>query len=331
MIIQVPFQYELQIRLPRHRHFMPVYVEDTHPLEIREIADAIHVARTPAFEYGDRTPTDYWFWDGSFWAVCKDEGREQQPVTLQTYVAAGGRMAGAPALSGSSPPYRGQVFASENDIPAKEIRGSQRDEEIAVLDQAALQVISVDGLVLRRASEPVIHASVENLNSGGHYVYLDYEELDRAVSRRGKSLIWRLDQYDRIMRTHAAALDAEPSSRPAPEIFRPDLLTWDRERAMFWAEVDYDLKRYVERGLGEVSIEEFAAYATLRDRLRAAENRSESDLEAVREAVLHLMSFAVDPGDPWPPFSGIRKAIDEIDLARAEAMEAEHQLGSINL
>lgn len=345
MIVEVPILYSVEYKRPRSGTVRSADIASTHFVDIPEVLDAALVAEIDADGWladddGALPRHKVYHIDGEFWATTfvDDRGdRSREIVTTDTYKEAvrGPREAVLPGMPiiGSRPALwmkKGEhYYDSEEDIMAKVILSSKRDDACADAAARAADLRVFDGMVLRRASEPVYQTKW--LGSDELYVrhrFLHQVIADQAHMASADYLhVWRLDQFDAMVeRLEAIRVAANHSRLRAVEVHRPDLLSYDRWQLLTVSQFNRDLKNYRERhAFDEDSVERFSAFAALRDKGELADDASrESIAESIRLALRLHMALGISPDVHGPFDSSIRhhESMVEDDLRRSEQMDS---------
>jgi len=324
MIVHVGFHYSMQVKLPRKIKATQVYVSDTIPVELHEPTDAALVVQLPSDM--DIPPLsdkdDIYFWDDKWWHPARHNysGEPRYRLRLEDHL-------GALRENGSSDsivlfqqhgrvPYGTQIHGSVEEVGAREICSSMRDDVIAGIQSRSNCYIVIDGVVMQQCSEPVITASMESMHQRrGFFLYANYDFLANKQQHRRFDVqnTWRLDQFDKMIAHHKQAMEGRSARRFAKvgpdvevsfdhglepvNVLRPEFLTWDRERAWFWASFDNDMSIYAGGNFSRSSVDEFTLYANLRDGAPLIDRKNEDAIERMIDLVLPLSRYLQACGD----------------------------------
>lgn len=274
MIINVPYFYEMEVKLPRRGHPTTIQIADVHPVAFEQVDSPELVARILS-ETPKRADQEIVHHDGDFWttlnvlahasSVTEDAAKQalEAPKRHPSFrLFEGERHHGIP------------YYEDASEVVIREVLSSAKDETIRAIERAARDFIVVDGLVRRRMAEPVLEVRLE---SAGEGYRLEVQCVPVPETLSHPSSYWRLDDYDRMNASYQelfANYDLEPTRLPRPEVHRPDLLEWNREREMLWAALDDELGRFVKNDMPEAKKESLVAYADLRDLLRNGDRKS---------------------------------------------------------
>ena len=307
MIVNVPFFYDLIVKLPRRPNTHAFLVRDTHPVMLREVEDAVHVAEIPRNTFLDDLSDndDVYFWNDRWWHpvrtnVSQEPNRRVDVAETIKSLEEDGKAMGV-TLFGRQKPWRDTIRDTIEEIGAREIVSSTKADMIADIEKNTENYVLIGGEIMRPCSEPMIIASIERKHAGpGYFLYAKHGYADNLYNRDAMPYNrWRLDEYDRMMASMKAIkrrgeVDLETSLQPAI-VHRPDLLTWDRERSTFWHFFDSDMRRVLDHDHAESSVERFAKFAALRDASRSLDRSSD---ETIHELVVMAQAVRVEMLDP---------------------------------
>lgn len=303
MLVNTPYVLRADILRPRKRNPEQLRVKAHATVKIVELtaADTILVANMPCDEWweGKKPRMDIHLWDDRFWApVIQDKGtREATPFfdadTYQQLLEAT-TYTDVKTLSYVDPyDWREALDNMEQAGIVRTILSTNESEVVASLNERAAGLVIIDGVPFRQVSEPVM--TVSYLREYGYHLNTEFLETARQGNYR-----YRADAIDEILDAIAPRLkegDRETMEADAVRVYRPDLLRWAPERHELHRRMNSMSETLVNR-LAEASIEQFGAYAALRDHLPSINpNAPEGFEEAVALARVAIAAFGRDESD----------------------------------
>jgi len=303
MIIEVPIVYDLEVFMPRTRKPRSVHITSVHPVEIKEEPNAILVAEINAEGWFKREDGTYpqhkvYMIDGEFWATTFKDDRGDEAdiiVTTDLYEKAVNEQSYIPEITvlGNKPQsWSVSVFPSEKDVGARSIASSNKEAVITDIEKKAQDLRIADGMILRRASEPVYQFTWFY----GNDPYLRQRFVHRVLQGQSMSddqrFLWGLNEFDQMLaqirETHGNA-NGVLDELSAATVYRPDLLTWSHWQANVITSYNRAVKSYEDRhAFATDNIDQFSAFIALRDNGLLAENASEEEISHAMQLAMEL-------------------------------------------
>jgi len=293
MIVYVPFFYKIEAKLPRRSKVHTLQIADRHPVHIEEVEDTVLVARFPRGNGG--RPHEVRYWNGDFWyTFTPDEDGdplswEDAKLPLETRASFGsrnfylffrGRHHGLP--------YHPNIA----DAGVREILSSTRAKDIEGIESLASNYAVIDGLVYRKEREPVLKPSLEGFRE--LRLRVSHSALPREVY--DPASYWRLDDFDSLVDAYTEMVpDLDIQGVLPPEVYRPDLLSWNRDRDRLWNELEKALASFVTHYMAEADADTLMTYVELRDFLRSADRDSNIQAERAYALIQEISRAFPDP------------------------------------
>ena len=314
-IVVVPFAYEMKHRPPRARNLREVTVRDEVALRVRELSgDDFPVAlRVTDYHGSAGTETD---------EIRTDGLRLYKPFT---YEPVGQRIhVGADSLDYAEGAPPGPFMGNHNEhwrmrdaLTRQEVLGDiavdGREAAVRALEQIANGTVIHDGKLFKACDEPAWRYSGGSF-SGGHYLKPVFA--DSADPYQPESLV-RADRLDDFLAGFPE--DNRPERWGAIEVLMPQMLRLS-DVPGFLASATR-VNEILSGHLKEATVEQFSAYAGLRDALKECGGKATEDLLLAVDAVLDTPEFAERAS--WAKLSQHRERVRrEIVGAEAPALAA---------
>jgi hypothetical protein len=326
MIVEVPFLYSVSVVPPRCRNAVPKIVRDTLPVKLHvaaaedmPVAMRVVTARDTPIVADDKTATPTELrWDGKSLYAPWRGGHDEAPgpldkAEIERRVAA---MTGTPFACIQSKPeddyhsWRQEPAVRLEDIEGRVVADNRRDR-VASLLEAARDHILVDGVFMTPSPEPVWKVDADR-----RWPRVEAEFAHEYILRdRSVRSLYRADRLDAAIDA-AANGEFDCDQRGLIEVLVPEAVRLALDDIGFIREVRHYLADDdVRKDLSEGSVEQFAAYAAVRDLVRSVGD-ADTVPAGLGEAVQAMLATVPDElrwGENWRK----KSVVETLDRWRA--------------
>lgn len=291
MLIEKSFYYTAHIRRHRKQKFEEVRIADKVPMELVEVS-ANEAPLVFEIEFLDRWYSSkddigivigYRHFDGEFWVPLMDTPHNEKPRIRS--------LDDAVETSSSAPTTHWPPVASLDDPQIVEVINATRDAEIIECARQFKDLLVIDGVPHTRVPEPAYALPRDNRERFPRLSLVN--AIDNEERGEADYLKWRVDRFDEMV-SHFEAIRNEPLDdgdrerfeRLRAKMHRPDLLTFNDERAALLATSKEIVESTRLEEFQAGTMEFFAAYVGARDERLKAEP-DEAALIAHLEQLLH--------------------------------------------
>lgn len=310
-IVDVPFVYKADYVPPRARNERTTSVRDAHGVIVRDLSpDEFPVAlRVSDAMAGEK--------HGQIDDIRFDGVGLYRPFAYET--AQDRTIVGADALDRIQPydelstPFGrtdsrkvyGQDVVRRADVPGR-ITSDNRDKIIGQIEKIASQTVICDDQIYVRCTEPCYRF----VNGGFNHSYFRVEFVDPQNPTKPETVI-RADRLDEYVAAKYPERDP-PGVYGHLECLMPEVLRLSVAGPALIAASE-SVKEAISRYLVTASIEEFGAYAALRDSLAKCGGTVDEDLLAAVDSMMDFPKWAEKAG--WVQLPEKREAF-RVDLLR---------------
>lgn len=312
MIIDVNFMYEAKVRRPRKRSDDEVCVRDRIPVEIQEAAEddcplvLTMQALDQQYPQGARVQAEFRHFAGALWRTpvfhtysCGPEQRMTR-ADLIKLIADGHGVHGAPNSDAMGAFWQIESWKAERAVDLSDpatgrLISDDRADMVARIHAGATRFLLVGDQVLYRTVEPVISLCY---GRAPHYLASIRASIAPSAST-DKGDNYRADRAASLLKIHEevfGASTAETRERflaSAPQVFRPDLLSYPDEERAFRKELERFVGHMRDR-LADASRSYLVTYADLRDAFASSDETAATlhHVEAPFERAIESVSLS---------------------------------------